>query len=169
MKRLVTMACALAMSAGLSYGSGLGVFVSQWSPDEGDDTMGAGAKLVIGADVVAMEIRGSYFDEDDVTVIPLDVGLVLNLPLGEGPLGLYAMGGASWYFLDADGFDLDDEAGWYAGGGLKLAISEGLSVFGEAQYRSLEYTAEGDSLDDLEKRDVDFSALTYNVGLLFEF
>ena len=168
MKRLIAAVCAMLVGAGVSYG-GMGVFVSQWSPDEGDDTIGGGAKFELGSDTVGLEIRGSYFDEDFLTIIPADVGLVLHLPLGDSQLGLYAMGGGSWYFLDADNVDVDDEIGWYAGGGVKLALGEGLAIFAEAQYRSLEWTAEGDDVNEIEDNDIDYSAMTYNAGLLFEF
>jgi hypothetical protein len=169
MKRWVMTACALWMGASLSYGSGLGLFVSQWSPDEREDTVGGGAKLEFGGDVLGLELRGSYFDEDLVTIIPADVGLVLHLPLGDTPVGIYGMAGASWYFLDADNFDVDDKVGWYAGGGLKVALGNGIALFAEAQYRSLEYSAADDDIDELDENDVEFSAMTYNGGLLFEF
>lgn len=172
MKKLAVACVSLALGSGAAFAAGLGLFVSQWTPDEGDDTIGGGAKLEFGGDTAALEIRGSYFETDEdagptVTLIPADIGLVLRLPIGDSPLSLHAMGGATWYFLDSDDVDLDDEAGWYAGGGLQISISEDVALFAEAQYRSLEYTAEGDDPDELEENDVDFSAMTYNAGLMF--
>ncbi len=170
MKRLMMVASALLVGASLSYGSGLGVFVSQWDPDEDnrDSTTGGGAKLSFG-DTFGLELRGSYYDEDHLTLIPADIGLFLSLPLGDTPLTLYVQGGATWYFLDSDAGDVDDEAGWYAGGGAEIELGSGIALFAEAQYRKLEYTAENDSADDLEENDVDIKALTYAGGLLFKF
>ena len=170
MKRWILAVGALLVGASLSYGSGLGVFISQWDPDEEglDSTTGGGAKLAFG-DTFGLELRGSYYDDDILTLIPADVGLFLNIPLGEGPLALYAQGGATWYFLDSDAGDVDDEAGWYAGGGLEISIAGGIALFAEAQYRQLEYTALDDSTDDLEERDEEIKDLTYAAGLNFKF
>lgn len=174
MKKLTVAIMAAALCSSLAYGSGFGLFVSQWSPKDGEDTIGGGAKLEFGGEPLALELRGSYFeadvtghDDDSITLIPADIGLVVSVPLGDSPVSLHAMGGASWYFLDSDAADLDDEAGWYAGGGLRVEVSDGLALFAEAQYRSLEYTASEDDPDNLAKNDVDFSALTYNGGLMF--
>ena len=170
MKRWMMALSMLLVGASLSYGSGLGVFVSQWDPDEEglDSTTGGGAKLSFG-DTFGLELRGSYYDDDILTLIPADVGLFLSLPIGDSPLTIYAQGGATWYFLDSDAGDVDDEAGWYAGGGLELELANGIALFAEAQYRKLEYTALDDSADDLEENDVDIKALTYAGGLLFKF
>jgi opacity protein-like surface antigen len=170
MKKWMMAVCTAVMGASLSYGSGLGVFVSQWDPDEDglDSTTGGGAKLAFG-DTFGLELRGSYFDDDALTLIPADIGLFVAIPLGESPLTIYAQGGATWYFLDSDAGDVDDEVGWYAGGGLELTLADNIALFAEAQYRKLEYTATDDSADDLEENDVDVKALTYSGGLLFRF
>lgn len=169
MKRLMLAASVLLVGASLSYGSGLSGFVSQWDPDEKglDSTTGGGAKLTLG-DTIALELRASYYDDDILTIIPADVGLALSLPLG-GPISLYADGGATWYFLDSDLGDVDDEAGWYAGGGVEIKLGEALALFAEAQYRSLDYTAPNDKADDLEKHDGSIKALTYAAGLTLKF
>lgn len=175
MKKLAAAIMALALCSGFAYGSGLGFFVSQWSPKDGDDTIGGGAKLEFGGDPLALEIRGSYFETDvtgtadadeSITLIPADLGLLVSVPVGNSPITLHAMGGATWYFLDSDTVELDDEAGWYAGGGLRIAFNDSLALFAEAQYRSLEYTAAEDDVNELEENDVDFSAMTYNGGLI---
>lgn len=170
MKRLLAIVCGVLVGASLSYGSGLGVFVSQWDPDEDnlDSTTGGGAKLTLG-DTVGLEIRGSYFDDDFVQWLPVDAGLILSLPLGDSPVSLYVDGGATWYFLDSDLGDIDDELGWYAGGGVEVNLADNLALFAEAQYRSLEYTAFGDDADDLEENDEEVKALTYSAGLALKF
>lgn len=167
MKRWMTAVCVFCMGAGLSYGSGLGAFVSRWDPDEGEDSDGVGGKLSLDlGEAVGIELRGTYFDEDALTVIPADAGLVLKIPLAEDAITLFGSGGATWYFLDSDAGDVDDEVGWYAGGGLEIRITDGLSIFAEAHYRSLEYTATDDDPEELEDLDVDVTAMTYSAGLM---
>jgi len=146
MKRLFAIVCGVLVGASLSYGSGLGVFVSHLDPDNDylDSATGGGAKLTVG-DTIGFELRASYFEIDfiqlpdySIEAIPVDAGLILSLPLGDSPVSLYVDGGATWYFLDSDLGDIDDEVGWYAGGGLEVTLADNLALFAEAQYRSLE-------------------------------
>ena len=170
MKRLVMAASVLLVGTGLAFGSGVGLFVSQWDPDvdHADSTTGGGAKLTLG-DTIALELRGSYFDDDILTLIPADVGLALNIPLGDTPIALVLQGGGSWYFLDSDLGDVDDEAGWYAGGGVEITLADNIAVFAEAQYRSLDYTAPDDDADDLDRNEDSLEAMTYSGGLSLKF
>ena len=182
MKRLITAVCALLMGAGLSYGGGLGLFVSQWSPDEADDSIGGGAKLTLDmGKALALELRGTYYedldDDDDAELqaIPVEAGLRINIPLAENGIVLYGAGGVGWYFLDAEVADVDvevdDEVGWYAGGGLEIKLTNGLALFAEALYRGVEATATADDPEELEdiSEDADLSGLTLNGGLVLTF
>ncbi len=170
MKRWMLAVCAVLAGASLCYGGGLGVFISQFDPDDDnvDSTTGGGAKLQLG-DTLGLELRGSYFDDDLVTIMPADVGAFLKFPLGDSPVSLYGQGGVTWYFLDSDDVEIDDEVGWYAGGGVEIGLGDGLALFAEAQYRQFEYTAEGDDPEELDENAVDVNALTYSAGLLLTF
>lgn len=169
MNRWMAVLCVVMVGTAASYGTDLGVFASRWDPDEGEKSDGVGGKLVFDlADSLGLEFRGTYFDEDVLTVIPADAGLVLRIPLAESAVSLFGSGGGTWYFLDTDAVDIDDEVGWYAGGGIEIRIADGAALFAEAHYRSVEYTATGDDPDELEERDIEVKATTYSAGLLLK-
>lgn len=167
MKKLMALICASVVATGASYGSGLGLFVAQWDPDEGDKAIGYGAKLQFDlSDVVALELRGTYYDDlldddddNDLQAIPAELGIVLRLPLGESPVSLYGTAGVGWYFLDAEAagedVEVDDEIGWYGGGGVEVELAEGFGLFAEATWRVVEATAESDDTDDIEELEGD--------------
>lgn len=182
MKRIVATAVALALCTGASYAGGLGLYGSMWNPKDLDEGYGGGVKLKSDlGDVVSIELRGTYYgdmsddigaNDVDVQVIPVELGLALNIPLGDA-LVLYAMGGAGYYFLDAEvndqDVDLDDEVGWYAGGGIEITLGEGVSLFAEGQYRAVEGQAKDDKADDIDNDfDIDLAGVAINAGLLLK-
>ena len=185
MKKVVAIMALVACST-VARAGGLGIYGANWSPNDADAGYGAGAKLQFG-DTVAIELRGSYFQDlsDDVDsvgldvdleVIPLEVGLVIKIPTG-GAITPYIGGGGGYYKMEVEAenilgqkqtIDIDDEIGWYAVGGLEIAISDGVALFGEAQYRQVEATAQGDDVDEIEEDvDIDLTGIGFNAGLLF--
>lgn len=91
MKKLLIMLIVVGMSAGVaSAAGGVGVFGSYWDADDPGPGYGGGLKFKAElVDYLAVELRASCitkFDEwdgdDDLFVIPLEAGLVLNFPLG---------------------------------------------------------------------------------------
>lgn len=182
MRRLMAIVCTAVLATGASYGSGLGLFVNQWDPDDGDKAIGYGAKLQFDlSDAVALELRGTYYDDlldddDDAELqaIPAELGIVLTLPLGDSPISLYGTAGVGWYFLDGKVGDvdveIDDEIGWYGGGGAELELAEGFSIFAEATWRVVEATAEADDTDDIDELEGDeegtLDGLTLAAGIV---
>jgi hypothetical protein len=81
-------------------------------------------------------------------------------------LQLYAGGGATYYFLDADHGSIDDEVGWFLEAGAELAITSYMGVFGEAVWRSVEGTVDDDDIDT-DRVDIDLDGLAVNIGLIF--
>jgi hypothetical protein len=97
-------------------------------------------------------------------VIPVDAGVGLKFDLSD-MLEIYGGGGATYYFLDSDLGDIDDEVGWYLEGGVELGIAEGFGVFAEVLWRQVEGTVEDDdvTLDDI---DIDLEGVAVNVGVV---
>ena len=172
----------------MARAGGLGIYGANWSPNDADAGYGAGAKLQFG-DTVALELRGSYFQDlsDDVDsigldvdleVLPLEVGLVIKIPT-DSAITPYIGGGGGYYQMEvtaenilghSETIDIDDEIGWYGVGGLEIAISEGVAIFGEAQYRKVEATAQGDDVDEIEEDvEIDLTGIGFNAGLMFVF
>ena len=88
MKKLLIMLIVVGVSAGVASAAGVGVFGSYWDTDDLGRGYGGGLKFNADlADYLAVELRAScitQFDDwkgdDDLFVIPLEVGLLLNFP-----------------------------------------------------------------------------------------
>jgi hypothetical protein len=98
-------------------------------------------------------------------------------------LTVYAGGGGGYYIMpefESDvavpgsgepDIDPDDEFGFFIVGGAELALSEQVSLFGEAKYtwlevEELEIDDETIDLDALGLDDIEFTGLGINAGLL---
>ncbi len=133
----------------------IGPFASYWNHKDGDAVWGAGVLLLPAS--LPLEMRGTFYERSDTGTVqasPLDVGLALGLTRFE-KVKLSAVGGGSYYWVDAKGSSLDNEFGWYIGGRMEVAVQQSYVVFGEALYR-------GVKLDH-----VDFSGVTFNLGFMF--
>jgi hypothetical protein len=161
------LACANVQAAEL------GIFGSYWTPKDGDETFGAGAKVKGGLGPFYLSLRGTYFNDitedvgDDVElrVIPLDAGVGLQLDLID-VIEIYGGVGATYYFMDIDGASIDDEIGWYLEAGVELTITKHASVFGEAVWRHVEGTIKDRDIDR-SRVDVNLEGLGFNVGIVF--
>lgn len=175
MKRMLTVLAGLLLIGASAQAGGLGVFGSYWDPDEGDDTWGVGARWRGGIDTFYFGLRGTYYDdvEDvlpvvDFEVIPVDASVGVQTDVND-EVQLYAGAGVTYYFLDADNADLDDEVGWFLEAGAELRVGPRMAIFGEVLWRSVEGTVEGDDLGEIDtnKVDIDLDGITVNVGLVF--
>lgn len=128
------------------------------------------------------------FDCDvDFTCVPLELGAVLMLPLGDS-LTLYGGGGGGYYTYDCDmeislghrhyssweideRVDLDNDFGWYALGGLEVCLCPHLSLYAEVRYTSTETAIShpGHYLFPEGANDFDMSGVGARAGLLFDF
>ncbi len=182
MKKLLVMLIAIGLgTAAASAGSGLGVFGTYLDSKDPGPGFGGGVKFKADlSDYFGMEVRAScitQFDEDDsddgLYLIPLEAGLLFNLPLGEDvPITLYGGGGGGYAIIpECDDIDLDDEFCFYGVAGAEFGLGDAASLFVEAQYRVLEVDgAETDDEDEIEfDEEVEFSGLGINAGLLFRF
>jgi hypothetical protein len=152
---------------------------SYWDTDAAGDAAGGG--FVLGFpfnDVVAVELRGTYyeeltddplenaFDSDDpvfqeqgIQVLPVEAGLRFSFS-DEYRFRPYIGGGASYFLLDSDFGNFSDELGYYAVVGASFGGSDAGSLFVEATWRKATATIELDpeDLDDIDDLDVDETA-----------
>lgn len=184
---MLMFAALLAMPA---EGSDLVVFGSYWDTSDMGNTAGAGVKFSLGSGPLAFEVRGTYYpdlQEDfrdvidpgnelipikfEVQGIPIDLGVNWNFARGE-PINFFLAGGGTYFMLDTNAFEIDDEFGFYAGTGLEVG-SGSMSFYAEALYRSVEGSIRGELegsdfvLDDAF--DIDLSGITINAGVSLHF
>ncbi len=182
MKKLLAMLIVIGLgAAGATAGSGVGVFGTYLDAKDPGPGFGGGVKFKADlSEYFGVEVRAScitQFDEDDsddgLYLIPLEGGLVFNLPLGEDvPLTLYGGGGGGYAIIpECDDIDLDDTFCFYGVGGVEFAMGEAASLFVEGQYRVLEVDgAETDDGGEVDFDDeVEFTGFGINAGLLFKF
>ncbi len=180
-----------------AFAGGFYAFGSYWNMDDLDEAAGGGVKLSVPlGTVVNLDFRGTYYEQIDdedffgqlidddespflenaVDVIPVDVGLSFNLsPRGSFTPTLGA--GASYFLLDSDRGEIDDEVGWYANAGLEFASQGSLGFFAEALYRSATGTVETSpedfqDIDDIEGIDfddvaIDLDGFGVNAGIVW--
>jgi hypothetical protein len=191
---LATLALALLIPASSALASGLSIYGSYWDTDALDDTAGAGVKFSIPlGQTLNLDLRGTYyepfdrdalqdeiddlFDDDnpdreifdsEISIIPIEAGLSFNL--GQSSIQPSIGAGVSYFLLDSDLGEIDDEVGWYANAALDFASQGSVGFFLEGIYRS----AEGEVNEDED--DVDFDRVTFdldgfaaNAGVVFRF
>lgn len=192
---LAALALALLLPASGALASGLSIYGSYWDTDALDDTAGAGVKFSIPlGQTLNLDLRGTYyepFDRDalqdeiddlfdpdenvdreifdsEIDIIPLEAGLSFNL--GQASIQPSIGAGVSYFMLDSDRGEIDDEVGWYANAALNFANQGSVGFFLEGLYRS----AEGEVTEDEE--DIDFERVTFdldgfsaNAGVVFRF
>lgn len=179
------------------------LFGSYWDTDQLDEAGGGGIAAAFGItpdDRLELEFRASYYEElksnefdrildqiadDDrtpfqevgVEITPLEAGLRFNFA-PEAPLNFYIAGGGGYYLLDGSGgFEVDDEFGFYVGGGLMIGNPDGVSFLAEVIWRKIEGSVSNDpdrldDVDDLDfnnQVDVDLDGPAANVGIIWRF
>ncbi len=188
--RTIAAAGAAAVLSGSAYAGGLGLYGAYWSPSDFDSGFGPGVKAVFdGGSPLGFEIRGAWFPDlsDDIDTaaglvdfdlqaIPLEIGLVISAGANDAPFVPYVSAGGSYFMLDleTDGpggeesIDIDDEIGWYAGGGFHARLSDSISFFVEGMYRSVEGTVVDDDVEDIDNDvAIDLSGFSANAGIMF--
>lgn len=184
MRSKILPLCTLAvLTAGAPAMAGdFGLYGSWWDTDALGETAGGGVKYAFGDAGLRFEIRGSYFPdltEDfgqliengtgkaEVEAIVPEAGITYNFAPGSNAQ-FYLGGGLSYYLLDINRLELDDEVGYYGLAGIVLGGGgTGPAFFAEALYRSVEGTITGSSIT--EEIDLDLSGLSANLGVLFRF
>lgn len=178
-KMILCAAAALALAAGPATAGDFSVFGSYWDTSDADEAIGVGAKARFGI----VELRGTYFNDVttdtspesrdfEVRAIPLEAGLSFKFAESER-FSPYIGGGASYFMLDTNRGEIDDEVGWYGVVGADIGAPNGLSFMAEAIYRNVEATVTDE--EDLTDPDIedevafDLGGIGVNLGLVWRF
>ncbi len=176
---LVLCALSLPLAPVASQAMDFSVFGSYWKTDDFDDGWGGGARLSWG-DRLQLQVTGAYYDKlelnspaaslpeiDPLTIevspIPVDLGIVYFFR--RDSQGLYGGAGGSYYFLEANGLDLQDEWGYFLQIGFLMR-----KLFIEVVYRDVKGQIE--NFEDLPidlggASELDLSGYNINVGWRF--
>jgi len=189
---LAAAVCALALAALPAAAGELVVYGSYWDTADLAESAGVGVKLGLGSGLLGFEARLGYYPdlteefndvvdealEDDldfeVEARPIDLGITLSFGQN-APLQPFLVGGGTYYLLDTNVLDVDDEFGYYFGGGLRVGGGS-FAFYAEALYRQVEGSVNGD-IDDpddindvfVDDFDLDLSGLNVNAGLSWRF
>lgn len=198
-KTTIWAAAAVLLLAGTpAFASDFAVFGSYLDTEDLEETVGGGVKAGFGA-AWQLELRATYFPDltedfesfaddpgddpgdftNDIEAIPLDVGVKYNFGADQ-PLNFYVGGGGTYFLLDAERGEIDDEVGFYGVVGVEFARSVGgVGFFAEAIYREVEATVnrdvdDFDDLDDIDfndllERDLDVGGIGANAGIIWRF
>lgn len=170
MKRsAIVLAILLVSSAVPSFAGSIGVFGSYWDGNEAGTTAGAGVRL--GFDFfkwLEFEFHGTYYTDFEeeiegqdfvLAALPVDGGLRVNF-IPESKFNVYLGGGATYYFLDTDLGEIDDEFTYYGEAGVEFG-GDKTKFFIEALWRTLDTSVQDPSGD----RDIDFGGISGNIGV----
>lgn len=192
---ILTAAALLVLAASPAWASDFSVFGAYQDTEDLEDTVGGGVKAGFG-DNLQLELRATYLPdltenfssfihdpgvdpngfENDIKAIPVEAGVKYKFGLDQAAFAPYVGAGGSYYFLDAERGEIDDEAGFYVEGGLELGRpGSNFGFFAEAIYRDVQAKVthdpdEFDEFDDvdlaeLRKRDLDVGGLGVNAGV----
>jgi len=195
-KILILNAVAVCLFAtGPAWAGDFAVFGSYLDTEDLEDTVGGGVKAGFG-DRFQLELRATYLPDltedvssfiddpiddpgpftNDIEAIPLDVGFKANFGAGQ-PFNPYVGAGGTYFLLDAERGEVDDEVGFYVAGGLEFAREGGVGFFAEAIYRDVEATVDHDpndfcdlddiDFDEIDDRDLDEGGIGVNAGLIW--
>ena len=192
LKRPALVLCLLLLGSALPAAAGdFGIYGTYWETDDLGETAGGGIRWAFGDKVFRFELRGTYFpdlSEDfdelfegndletgqfEVEAIVPEAGFTFNF-MPDSHFQPYAGAGGSYYLLDTNVFELDDEFGYYALFGFQVgSAADGPAFFAEGLYRWVEGTVEGDDLDlddlNTDDFDIDLEGFAINAGVLFRF
>ena len=194
MRKYIQGFAAIALTlllASPAAASSFNLFGSWQDTDDVGEAAGGGVSVAFGlGQVLDLELRGTYYEElsnepldalfedddpvfeDGIQAIPIEAGLRFNLAQ-RGAFNPYISAGGTYYLLDSDFGDLDDEFGWYATLGSIFGDRDGASFFLEALYRNVEGSVQVDpedlgDIDDTEfedEFDIDLSGFGVNLGI----
>jgi len=120
------------------------VYGSYTKFEDAESCYGFGMKagLPIGTPIIELEPRGGYYrniaaqDVPRVELIPLELGLSVNA-FPDGSVNPFLSAGGGYYFLEAERGDIDDNWGFYVGGGAEVKVVEAVVFTAELLYRNI--------------------------------
>lgn len=180
-------AIALAAATVATPASAVSLFAAYWDTNDLGEAGGVGIGFKFGRKI-ALEVAGTYYEELDADpldlisdglspftdggfdVIPVDAGLRWSAGTGLGG-GLYLGAGATLFMIDsnADGVEVDDEAGWYAKVGYDFGNGRGRTFFLEGLLRKVDTEVGIDLgfIDESSQVNIDLEGISVHFGIRF--
>lgn len=177
MRKFAIAIMALVMVSQTANAEVLGTsLAAYWSYLDSEDISaanGGGARLKFTmTEIIGIEGRAAYmkFDEGDLTMVPAEAALTLNIPIG--PLRAFGGVGIGYYFFDTDAADVQDQVGYFPLVGAEFDFGEDFFVYGEARWLFL--SADADAVVEelegvVEGETADFDGLGVQLGLGLRF
>ena len=188
-------AAALTL-ASPAWAGDFSLFGSYWDTDIAGDAAGGGISAAFPFnDMFGVEMRATYFEElnDDplgaafdsdeevfqdkgIQALPLDLGLRITFA-PQSHFRPYVAGGGTYFLLDSDFGNINDEVGWYAAAGAEFGDPEGANFFAEGLWRkaSARIELDPDEIDDIDDLNVedhanfDIDGFGLNLGVRWNF
>ena len=165
MKRFYISAtlAVLLLGAATPPAHAIGVFASWWNIDKSnDDGFGFGIRQEVPlTPLFAIDTNVSWlkFNDSDTNVFPLEAAGLARLGLFYGGLGV------GYYIFDAKNGNVDNNFGWYAVGGVKIALAS-FGVFGELKYTKLSADIKDVKPGSGLPTSIDADGMGFNVGVI---
>ncbi|HEV8337533.1 MAG TPA: outer membrane beta-barrel protein [Candidatus Polarisedimenticolia bacterium] len=171
-KKCLMVLATLALFSAPTWAGSFGVYGAYWGAEDAANSWGAGARVGFNfAPWVELEFHGTYFPDfhargntipdTDVRAIPVDGGIKFNL-LSDKFVNPYVGGGVSYYFLNSDVGNIDNDTGIYGEVGVDIG-KDNTRFFAEALWRQLETPISFGSFDD----NIDFGGIDWHAGAVF--
>jgi hypothetical protein len=193
---LIAALCVATFATAPLCAADFSLMGSYWNTDVAGDTAGGG--FVLGLpfhETLAFELRGTYFEElsDDpfgnifdsdetvfqgrgIQAIPLEAGLRFSFAPGSS-FRPYIGGGGSYFLIDSDFGEIQDQLGYYLAAGATVGDGEGADFFFEGVWRqaSAEVEVDPEDLGDIDDIEVDntpsfdIDGFGVNIGVRWNF
>jgi len=141
----------------------VGLYASWWNIDQSnDDGFGFGLRQPVPiTKLIAINTDATWvkFGDSDTNVFPLEVSGVAKLGLFYGGLGV------GYYIFDASEGDVDNNFGWFAVGGIEVALHK-TGIFGEFKYRKLSADIKDVKPGSGFPTSVDADGMGFDVGVI---
>ena len=132
------------------------------------------------ADDWGRDMNGRRYDWDyTYTIVPLELGLMLRLPLGDSGLLLYGGPGVgcyvSWHeyeyweghhHSEYDDSDVEADFGLWAAAGLRIPLGNGVGIDLQGEYHWLEADVDWDDIEG--EKDINLDGWGFSAGLTVE-
>jgi hypothetical protein len=167
-KRTVTSLAAVTLFSVPASAGSFGVYGSYWDSDQADKSEGGGVRVGFNfVKFLELDFHGTYYSSFSTSVLgqivevkakPVDGGLRINLLPG-GSVNPYVGAGVTYYILDTDRGEIDNQTGIYGQAGLEFG-GDGTRFFVEALWRKMDTTVTLSAFD----RDTRFDGIAANAG-----
>ena len=189
LRLLMALVAALFVAGSASAGS-IAVYPSYWDTKDAGHAGGLGVNFATPIyKALDFEARVAYYEElkdepldeffsgsspfeTGLKATPLELGLRFNFARNNKVWHPWVGAGGSYYMLDTDAGNIDDEIGFYGTFGSTFGDGQGLDFYADISYRRVKGTVsdlgdlDGDGLDD--SFDVNLDGPVANVGIVWK-